>query len=944
MAAAFVNCTELQSTSQSASGTVTATAGHALIAVILEYGPSNTPNYTVTGGGTWTTDLNGTSSNTMGVGFASCASATGGSATVTVTSTAAGIGTTAYILEFSGMLSSGMYEGPASGTACSSGTSTTPTTSALTNTAADAVKIAGAAFDAGDNLAWSSTGTGWTMPPTNGSEPDGSSFLVSACAYKIVSASQSDTEVWSRGSSNPWVAHIATYLATSGGPSPVSGSGGLTISHLTLSGTGAETFSGSGSPSISHPTLSGSGSLDAPGTAAISMSHPTLSATGLVANTVSGSGALTISTPLLAATAQLTILGTGAISVSHPTLNGFSSRPFIAAASANGRYMVDQSSQPIFIQGDSPQSMLSHFTTTEMSTFFSGQALRSYNASQIHLILSDVNGMTGNSGGVDVNGVAPFSSMSTLAGPNAAYWNNVDAMLTLAQQNGITVFAGVPDNISMGPTIEGMTLAQCNTLGQFLGNRYKNLPNIIWQFGNDYAPPLYAARDAKYREILVGIRAAGDTHLVTYWGDTEGSSWENSAWDTLHALVLDYAYTVPYYQSELAWQDTSPGSPQPNFFGEGNYEFEHLSGYSGIHTTTNETLRRTAWWSVTWGACGQFFGQQAVWKGETYGGPGTPAHYWPESVTTTAASENWRVATLLRSLSWWKLQPDFSQTLITAGVGTHDTSEFSDPLANDYATAAISTDGLLAVIYVPTVRSWTINTSVLTGSLKTGYWFDPTTGTTTAAAAPWTIPATAHADGTHDWVLVLQGSSDTTGTGAITIGHPSLSGTVLETISGTVDISISHPLLSGSGSMASGAQTLSPNTITTAEQVHAPVVNLGTLQSVLPDTISSAANVYVVTLNLTVGPSTIATGETLYAPTVFRAIPQTVTPATITTAQNVYAAAVGFVVPGSNILPAVIASLARVYSPTVNRTPRGKAPSLKPYHSPSGPPFLTPVT
>jgi hypothetical protein len=215
VAIAFVQCTKLESGTSSASGSVSATAGNALIAVILEYGPSNTPNYTVSGGGTWTTNLNGTSSNTMGVGFASCVSATGGTNTITVTSTAAGGGTTAFILEFSGMLSSGMYEGPASSTACTFGTSTTPTTSALTNTGTNAVKIAGAAFDAGDNIAWSSTGTGWTMP-TNGNEANGGSFLIAACAYKIVSASQSDTETWSRGSSNNWVAHISTYLGTGG--------------------------------------------------------------------------------------------------------------------------------------------------------------------------------------------------------------------------------------------------------------------------------------------------------------------------------------------------------------------------------------------------------------------------------------------------------------------------------------------------------------------------------------------------------------------------------------------------------------------------------------------------------------------------------------------------------------------------------------------------------
>lgn len=52
--------------------------------------------------------------------------------------------------------------------------------------------------------------------PTGGSEPDGA-WCVGASAYKIVSASQSDTESWTRTGSENWAADIATYLAPAGG-------------------------------------------------------------------------------------------------------------------------------------------------------------------------------------------------------------------------------------------------------------------------------------------------------------------------------------------------------------------------------------------------------------------------------------------------------------------------------------------------------------------------------------------------------------------------------------------------------------------------------------------------------------------------------------------------------------------------------------------------------
>jgi hypothetical protein len=187
---------------------VSSTAGNQLIAVVVEYAPSTNVLSSVSGGGTWTVNANGTTTSIlMKVGFASCPSATGGSQTITVT-WASGSGTTAFILEFSGLQASPIFEGAGSQ---ASGTSTTPTTNALSNTQASAVKIAGAVIDATNNAAWTSTGTGWTLP-TNGSEPDGVSWLIAACGYKIVTSAQSDTESWSRSGSNAWQANITTYL------------------------------------------------------------------------------------------------------------------------------------------------------------------------------------------------------------------------------------------------------------------------------------------------------------------------------------------------------------------------------------------------------------------------------------------------------------------------------------------------------------------------------------------------------------------------------------------------------------------------------------------------------------------------------------------------------------------------------------------------------------
>lgn len=214
MAIAFVKCTKIIGTGGTAFTTVSATAGNQLIAAVSAFQPVGT--LSVTGGGTWAAPhVVGAVVSQMHTAFVSCLNATGGSATVTVLYSTSIGATTAFIFEFSGLNTTTIYEG--AGTQ-NSGTSTTKATNALTNTAADAVKVAITSVDSGTTAAWTSTGTGWTLP-ANGEEDD-SANMPGACAYKIVSASQSDTESWTRTGSDPFVANLATFLAAAGGGGP----------------------------------------------------------------------------------------------------------------------------------------------------------------------------------------------------------------------------------------------------------------------------------------------------------------------------------------------------------------------------------------------------------------------------------------------------------------------------------------------------------------------------------------------------------------------------------------------------------------------------------------------------------------------------------------------------------------------------------------------------
>jgi hypothetical protein len=450
------------------------------------------------------------------------------------------------------------------------------------------------------------------------------------------------------------------------------------------------------------------------------------------------------------------VTGTAAVTLGSFVSQASSSR-FATAVSSNGRYLVDQLGDPYFISGKSPQNMVSVSTLTAVESFFSDQRDRGFNSSQMQLVY--------NFAADAQTSTAPFSSNTTLA-TNSAYWGTIDSILDLAATYGFTIWGNVWDNISMGASVTSVSDANCFAYGQFLGARYKTRPNLIWSFGNDFITSQWSARNGKYQQILAGIRDQGDTHPTTLWLDTETPD-ANTSWDTLNDLLLCYIYdTAPYDVTLPAYNLTRTGYPKPVYWGEGTYFGEHDSQAG---SSSNLELRKLPWWTITAGGVGHFFGTHQVWQ---FGS-------WQTEETTAAAiySHLALIPTIFAGLNGWeKLVPDQTHVFQTGGRGTT-----GDLDTSTLATAAITADGLLAVVYFPTSRSGiTFDTSKLSGT-ATAYWVDPTSGSTSTVSNPAapTHPGT-NAGGDADWVLVFQGSNDRTGTAARTLGDftSSASGTV----------------------------------------------------------------------------------------------------------------------------------------------------------------------
>jgi hypothetical protein len=419
-----------------------------------------------------------------------------------------------------------------------------------------------------------------------------------------------------------------------------------------------------------------------------------------------------------------------------------------ASVSANGRYLLDQSGRPYLIVGDSPQSLIGELSESEANVYFADRQAHGINSAWINLICDQYTGCNGN--GSTRDGIKPFNGTSSnpFANPNPAYFKWADAMIRLAAAHGITVFLDPAETGGWLSEIDRAGARNDFYYGVYLGNRYKDFPNIIWISGNDFQTWGNPADNANVQAIAKGIESVDTSHIQTIELNYEASSsLDDRSWAPIIKLNDVYTY-YPTYAEVLHAYDQSPATPV--FMGEANYENED---YDGHETGGPYVLRLQEYWTMTSGATGQLYGDHYTWD------DGTDWAYESRHLDTAGAAQVDIMQAFFNSLPWYKLVPDQTHRFLTAGYGTFESTGYVQ--GNDYVTAALTPDGTTGVIYLPTRHTITVNLARMSGAV-TARWFDPTNGKyatigrfANSGTHRFTSPP-AHRDGFDDWVLLLR--------------------------------------------------------------------------------------------------------------------------------------------------------------------------------------------
>jgi hypothetical protein len=423
--------------------------------------------------------------------------------------------------------------------------------------------------------------------------------------------------------------------------------------------------------------------------------------------------------------------------------------------------------------GDSAHHIVNVLPSSNWPTYFASRQARGFNTVNI---MSCSHGNCPSTGAT-ADGQLPFTGTIAsvcngvnrtdydLSTPNPAYWTELDNFINMAATYNLVVLFDPLTTADYLPDMRASGTAKANGFGAFLGNRYKNFPNIIWELGNDFQSwtqttttcPGTVSDNTIVQQLMAGIASADTNHIQTIQLDYY-RSYSNQ--DTTLAAYLQADGVYTYYETyDYALKAYNSSAVSPVFLTEANME-----GANNTNLLTSPAnglvLRRQMYWMMTSGAAGHVWGNTHVNHSDLT----NPT--WQSQLNTPATLQVALLTNLFTKFQWWLLAPDTAHKIVTAGFGTPNANNENLYNATYATTASIPSGSLvsLSLTYVPSATTLTIAMNNSAGANVTAQWFDPTNGSfTTIPGSPFPNTGTQsfatpglNSAGDPDWVLVLQ--------------------------------------------------------------------------------------------------------------------------------------------------------------------------------------------
>jgi hypothetical protein len=420
--------------------------------------------------------------------------------------------------------------------------------------------------------------------------------------------------------------------------------------------------------------------------------------------------------------------------------------------SANRRFLVTRQDTPFFWLADTAWELFHRLSREEADHYLETRLQQGFNV-VLAVILAEMDGLhTANA-----NGDTPLIDNDPLR-PNEAYFAYVDEIIELAAAKGIYIGLlptwgdKVDQQWGVGPVI--FDADNIWSYGEYLGERYRHLNNIVWVLGGDRKGD---ETEEIWHSLAQGIRDGGARQLMTYHpqGKHSSAEWFHEAnWLDFNMLQTSHKRDVPVWEKIAADYNRQPVKPVLD--GEPCYEdmpnnFSFTKPYSLSDLLNDYDIRRVMYRGVFAGGFGATYGHHSVWQMARADQPVLDeAIPWQHALDSLAADQMGYIRRLLESRPFLNRIPDQKVLASHPGDNAH------------YVCATRADNGSYAMIYIPTCRQTiSVNLRKLVGDWVRVWWFEPATGRTLMIndlpnrgnMRDFTSPKEG-----EDWVLVLDNS------------------------------------------------------------------------------------------------------------------------------------------------------------------------------------------
>lgn len=431
--------------------------------------------------------------------------------------------------------------------------------------------------------------------------------------------------------------------------------------------------------------------------------------------------------------------------------------------SPNRKFFVQSDAKPFFWLGDTGWLLFKKCSREETIQYLETRRRQGFNVIQV-MLLHDVKNSK-NFYGDEAIVNSDVSKLIVTDGKNFKdsteydYWDHVEWAIDEAAKRGL-MMALVPiwgSNVKAGLVNE----TQAKIYAEFLAERFKNKPNVVWLNGGDLKGD---EGEAVWKMLGATLRKNDPNHLITFHprGRYSSSDWfHDEEW-------LDFNMFQSGHRNYA--QDNSPNDK--HHFGEDNWRFVQMDlkfnltkptldgepSYEnipqGLHDAKNPRwnaadVRRYAYWSVFAGGAGFTYGENSMIQFYKKG-DANPAYSaeidWREAINASGANQMQYLKNLMLSKPYFERVPA------------------NDLVANQgekYDYIAATKGKTYALFYTYTGRKIDVKMGFLNAKNLRASWFDPRTGKLfkigkikNEAVKSFDPPDKEKAG--NDWVLVIE--------------------------------------------------------------------------------------------------------------------------------------------------------------------------------------------